>query len=515
MGVRNLLEEHMSQKEPLSTSSIPVPALAQAQGGRATPSTQSEQNFSLKWVIFGVIAIGVFMSTLDASIVNISLPVIAHDFGTPLGGSIEWVLIAYLVALASVLLTAGRLADMIGLRRVWILGLLIFTLSSACCGAAFSLWFLIAMRAVQGVGGAMLNAASFAMLIAAFPRQERGRVLGLNSLIVALGTSIGPTLGGVITAAFTWRGIFYVNVPLGIIGLILSLRIFSGQTQRQSGTFDPLGAILLAVGLACLTGGLSFANSFSLTSPLIIITLLVGVVALIAFPLVEARVHYPIIKLSLFKNRVFVSANVSLVLSFLALYIVSFIMPFYLEELRVLPTQIAGLLLTPLPLSLALVSPLSGLIADKLGSTRLLTAGGLLIACVGLVFIGLLNEHSSAWDIIWRLLLTGAGQALFQAPNNSALMSSVPVTERGSASGFLGTGRVIGQALSVALAGAIFTGLGGAAAGIALQASHGNGVALQQTFLTAFRWALLVCAGIAFLGVFASLVRGQGEKPQG
>jgi MFS family permease len=180
-----------------------------------------------KWTVMAIVAIGIFMATLDSSIVNISLPTIARDFGVPLSGAIEWVIIAYLVATVAVLLTAGRLADMVGRKIVWSIGLIVFTLGSALCGAAQSLAFLIAMRAFQGIGGALIMAVSPAMLTNAFPASERGRALGLNAVIVALGISVGPTLGGIITAYFTWRWIFYVNVPVGIVGWIATqYRIF-------------------------------------------------------------------------------------------------------------------------------------------------------------------------------------------------------------------------------------------------------------------------------------------------
>src|SRR6266568_3090625 len=353
----------------------------------STPRSDSAERAN-KWAVLAIVAVGVFMATLDSSIVNISLPTIAHYFGVPLNGAVEWVTIAYLVAVAGTLLTIGRLADMIGRKPIWVIGLVIFTLGSAICGVASSLGMLIAARAFQGLGGALLMSISPVMLTSAFPARERGRALGLNAVVVALGVSAGPTLGGIITDHLTWRWIFFVN-------------------------------------------------------------------ALVALVVVERRVPDPIIDLELLHNRVFLSANVSLVLSFLALFAVSFMLPFYLEELRGFPTAEAGLLLTPLPLTIAVLAPFSGALADRIG-TRWLAAGGLALACLGLLLISQLDAHSSVWDIVWRLIVIGAGQAMFQSPNNSALLGAVPRSRQGSASGFLATGRVVGQSLSVALAGAIF-----------------------------------------------------------
>ncbi len=474
------------------------------------------QGHTNKWTVFAIVAIGVFMATLDSSIVNVSLPAIAHGFGIPLSGAIEWVVIAYLVTTAAVILTAGRLADMIGHRIIWACGLVLFTLGSAFCGAAPSVGLLIAARALQGLGGALLFAVSPAMLTRAFPASERGRALGFNALVVALGTSAGPTLGGLITESLSWRWIFYVNVPIGIVGFVATIMLLHTPVQHRGGHFDPLGAVLLAIGLASLTGGLSFGQELGWTSLPIVVLGAAAVIALGALPFVEQRVRYPVLNLSLFRNRVFVSAQISLMVSFLALFAVSFLLPFYFEELRGFQVLEAGLLLTPFPLTIAVIAPWSGSLADRIG-TRWLAAGGLALASIGLVLLSGLNAQSSIVDIIWRLCVTGAGQALFQSPNNSALLGAAPRDQQGVASGFLATGRVIGQSVSVAVAGAIFTGLGAAAAGQALVAyasgqGGGNVAQLQQTFLLGFRTAFLVCAGIAMLGVFTSLVRGKEER---
>lgn len=467
-----------------------------------------------KWAVLAIVAVGVFMATLDSSIVNISLPTIAHAFGVPLSGAVEWVIIAYLVVVAGVLLTTGRLADMVGRKPIWATGLIIFTVGSAICGAAPSLGLLIAARALQGLGGALVMAISPAMLTRAFSAHERGRALGMNAVVVALGVSAGPTLGGLITTYLSWRWIFYVNVPIGIIGVIATILVLTERMRRGQGRFDPLGAIILAVGLVSLTLGLSFGQEWGWSSPLLIGTLTIGIVAIIFLYFVEKRVPHPIINLSLLHNRVFLSANLSLILSFLALFAVSFMLPFYLEELRRFPIEQAGLLLTPLPLTIAVFAPISGTLADRIG-TRWLAASGLTLACIGLVLISMLNAQSSVWDIIWRLIVTGLGQALFQSPNNSALMGAAPREQQGSASGFLATGRVVGQSLSVALAGAIFTSLGGATAGAILATNRSLPTVqlntLQQTFVNGFHTTFIVCAAIAAVGILASLVRGKEQ----
>jgi EmrB/QacA subfamily drug resistance transporter len=493
-------------------------ALEYAGAGRAEHRVSKEKRREMrqsrlpsKWAVLAILAIGIFMATLDSSIVNISLPTIAMYFQVPLNGPVEWVIIAYLVVIAGVLLSIGRLADITGRKTLWIAGLVVFTLGSAICGAAPALLILITARAFQGLGGALIMSVSPAMLTGAFPAEERGRALGMNAVFVALGTSVGPTLGGVISANFSWRWIFYVNVPLGVLGVTASLFVLRERHTRAGGRFDPLGAFLLAVGLVALTLGLSFGQQWGWRSWALILTLVVSALAFVLLIVVEQRVSDPIIDFDLLRNRVFVSANVSLIMSFLAIFAVSFMLPFYLEELHAFSVIESGLLLSPLPLAIALIAPFSGALADKIG-TRWLAAIGLTVACLGLILISQLNAHSSVGDIIWRLVVTGIGQALFQSPNNSALMGSAPRNRQGVAAGFLATGRVMGQSVSVALTGAIFASLGGSIAGALLarhHVSHPFMLTLQQTFTSAFHITFIVCACIAALGVFTSLVRGR------
>jgi EmrB/QacA subfamily drug resistance transporter len=459
-----------------------------------------------------IVAVGVFMTTLDSSIVNISLPKISAAFHVPLNGAVEWVIIAYLVVIASSLLTFGRLTDMLGRKALWTLGLVIFTSSSALCGAAPTLPFLIIFRALQGLGGAMTMAISPAMIMRAFPATERGRALGLNALVVAAGTSAGPILGGVITQALTWRWIFYINVPIGILGIIATLRLLTERLRLRGGQrFDPIGAVLLAASIICLMVGLSFGQELGWHSGTIMGLFAAGAVLFALLLLIERHMAQPIMDLALFRNRLFTAAISSSFLSFLALFAVTFLLPFYLEQLRLFPAGEAGLLLTPVPLTISMIAPWSGFLADRFGS-QVLSSLGLAIATLGLWFLSNLTPQASIFAIVWPLAVTGLGQGLFQAPNNSAILGTVPRHRLGIASGFLAIVRVVGQGLSVAVAGAIFTSLGGAAAGAALSHSGAGAVGLlQHTFTHAFRIALLTCMVIASVGVLTSLVRGSTQ----
>jgi len=483
------------------------PSLAKIRAG-------APQEHTNPWITFALVAIGTFMIMLDTSIVNISLPSIARTFHTPVGGAIEWVIIAYLVTIAATLLTFGRLSDLVGRKPLWLAGLALFTVGSGVCGAANSLPLLIAARAFQGLGGALLLSISVAIITDTFSAEKRGLALGCNAVIVALGSSVGPTLGGIITEHWSWRWIFYVNLPIGIVGLAGSQQALRHTPGSARQNFDPLGAALLAAGFASLTLALSFAPEWGWSSWRSVLCLGVSLASLLAVAAVERRVADPIIHLNLLRNRVFTSALASMTLAMLALFAIGFMLPFYFEELRGFSATKSGMLLTALPLSLALVAPVSGSLADRLGS-RWLASGGLAIACLGLAAVAQVDAHSSDWRIIWPLLVTGVGQGLFMTPNTRALMNAAPANEQGESSGLLATGRVLGQSVSVALAGAVFASMGAAEAGRTLIGARTNHLgipldisALQLKFLTGFHAALLVCAGIAAAGVFAALTRG-------
>jgi EmrB/QacA subfamily drug resistance transporter len=470
-----------------------------------------------KWIIWALAASSSFITTLDGSIVNIGLPTISQTFHVGVSGAIEWVIIGYLVIIAAVLLTFGRLADMIGRRPILLTGLGVFMVGSVLCGMAPSLLVLILARLFQGLGGALIFSVNIAMITSTFVDRGRGLALGLNAVVVSLGVAAGPTIGGIITQYLSWRWIFYVNVPICICVLLAAFFLYREQRSAYvgNGRFDPLGAGLLAVGLGSLTLGLSFGQEWGWFSHGTLAALGVGVVMLCVAVYVEKHMEHPILDIHLVTNHVFALANISFMLCMMALFAPGFLLPFYFEELRGFSTLQTGLMMTPLPLMLGVVAPLSGSLADRFGS-RWLSPIGLTIACFGLFLLSLINVHSSAFDIIWRLGVTGFGQGLFQSPNTRTMMSAAAQNEQGEASGLLSTGRVIGQAMSVALTGTVFVGLGGAIAGTLLVAQRGHSIAqgsinaLQNTFTNSFHAALLVCALFAAIGIFTSLARGKG-----
>jgi EmrB/QacA subfamily drug resistance transporter len=469
-----------------------------------------------KWMVLALAATATFMTTLDSSIVNIGLPSIAHTFHTGISGTIEWIIIGYLVVIAALLLTFGRLADMLGRRPIFLTGLIVFILGSALSGLAPTLLLLILARLFQGIGGALIFSVNVAMITSIFSSRERGLALGLNMVVVSLGVAAGPTIGGFITQSLSWRWIFYVNVPICLLLLLASLHFYKEHhaQHEQQEHFDPFGAIVLAIGLAGLTLALSFGQEWGWLSADTLAALVISLVMLVVGVYVEKHVEHPILNLGLVTNRVFAFANISFMLCMMALFAPGFLLPFYFEELRGFSIIQTGLMMTPLPLMLAVVAPLSGTLADRLGS-RWLSPLGLAIACFGLFLVSQIDVQSTPWDIIWRLAVTGVGQGLFQSPNTRTMMGAAPSTAQGEASGLLATGRVIGQTMSIALTGTIFAALGGAAAGTLLASSQTHNPSLtsihavQQTFVSSFHAALLVCAAFAALGIFTALARGK------
>lgn len=325
----------------------------------AVPSQEELFRAPNKWAVLALAALSGFITNMDGSIVNIGLPSIAQTFHVGVSGSTEWIIIGYLVIIASVLLTFGRVADLFGRKPIFMLGLVLFLVGSALCGMAPSLLTLILARLFQGLGAALIFSVNIAMITSTFSDQQRGLALGLNAVIVSLGVSAGPTIGGFITQYLTWRWLFYVNVPLITVVLLATFYLYHEPAQQQhgvSGRFDPVGALLLGVGFAALTLGLSFGREWGWLSPGSLCSLLLGVGMLVLAVWVEGHVLHPILDLHLLKNRVFVFANLSFILCMMALFTPGFIMPFYFEQLRGFSTIQTGLLLTPLPLMMALAA---------------------------------------------------------------------------------------------------------------------------------------------------------------
>ena len=450
-----------------------------------------------RWYVLAAVSTGTFMSTLDSSIVNVALPTISEQFQVELS-TLQWTVTAYLLAITSLLPVFGRLADMLGRKKIFGLGFIIFTSGSALCGLSPGIWFLVGARVLQAIGAAMLMANSAAIIVAIFPFQERGRALGLTGTVVALGSMSGPALGGILISLAGWRTIFYINLPLGILAYLLVQSILpSDQLLAEEESFDFAGAFLFAGGMISLLYSINSGSVWGWSNPLILLGLLCGLGLLTGFLINERRVIHPVIDLSLFRIHQFVIGNLCGWLSFVAMFANAMLLPFYLQQvLNCSPSQV-GLLMTAFPVAMAITAPISGHASDKYGPW-LLTSGGMLITAASLFYFSTLTPATVLYQVIPGSLLMGLGAGMFQSPNNNSVMSSVPRTKLGVAGGISSLVRNIGMISGIALSVSLFELWGGVTRPAPDQIS---------AFMHAYQAVMLVGMGIALLGAAVSLNR--------
>ena len=453
-----------------------------------------------KWLVLAAIGIGTYMSALDTSVVNTVLPVVTEYFKTSVA-TIEWVVTTYLLVVSGLLLSVGRLGDMRGNKNTYVTGFVIFVLGSASCGLSPAPVYLILSRAFQAIGAAMLFANSPAILTKAFPPEQRGQALGLQGTMTYLGLTTGPFLGGWLTDTFGWHSVFYINVPIGLLAIWLSLTVIPRDVPSDKREqFDLSGAFTFLIGLVALLFALNQGHNWGWTSPIILGLFIASFLTLGWFVQIEKHVSTPMLDLSLFKRRVFTISTISPILNYICIYSILFLTPFYLIQARGLSAAHAGLILTAQPIIMALASPLSGTLSDKIGS-RIPTTLGLLIFSGGLFLLSRLTITSHYSYAIIGLAICGLGTGLFVAPNNSALMGDAPRNRQGIASGVLALGRNVGMVLGIGLTGAIFTTI----------LAHGNQND-SSVLVHAFNISLIFTSGVALLGAIITYGRGD-DRP--
>lgn len=458
---------------------------------------------NIRWFILANVALGTFMATLDSSIVNVALPTMSVELNKNLG-TLQWVVTAYLLAISSLLPVFGRLADLLGRKRVYTTGFIIFTLGSALCGISGTLWFLVSMRVVQAIGASMMMANNQALLVAAFPIHERGRALGLNGTMVALGSLTGPALGGLLVGWLGWRAVFYVNIPIGIIAFLAAQVILPQDTRtREKFKFDYTGAILFALGMIFLLDSINNGQAEGWGSLRIIGGIIMGTVLLVMFAFAERRVADPIIDFSIYKNKPFLIGNISAFLSFTGQFANTILMPFYLQHILMYSTTQVGLLMTAYPLAMAIIAPLSGYLSDKTGPV-VLTTGGLLTMTFGLLYLTTTTPYSAFWAIFPGPLLMGIGGGMFNSPNTSSVMSAVPKNKLGIAGGLNALVRNLGMVVGTTYSVSLFENRQAS-----LLANIPNPSASQtvNAFMTSYHTVMIVGAIITFCGAMVSLSR--------
>ena len=448
-----------------------------------------------KWWTLGAVAFGLFMIMLDNTVVFVALSSIQSDLKIS-QSELEWVVSGYALTFAVLMLTGGKLADMLGRRLIFIVGLAIFTASSLACGLATSASFLIGARVVQGVGAALMNPATLSIIVATFPPRQRGTAIGIWVGVSAMALAIGPLIGGILTEQINWSWIFFINVPVGIAGIIVSrLFITESRDESKEQRLDLPGLLSSAIGLFGLTYALIEGNNYGWSSGRILASFAVAVVGLATFVVLEHRQRVPMLDLSLFKNSTFTGANVTMLLVALAMFGVFFFNSLFLGQiLHYSPIQ-TGATFLPMTVLIVFVAPLAGRFSDKIGS-RWLMGAGLVLLSASLISFSMLGVDATFWDIVPGLVLGGFGMSLAMTPTTAAAMGSVPVDKAGVGSAVLNSMRQVGGSLGIALMGAIV------ASSVSVLPTN---PAYADQFVEGYHNALHVAAGIAIVGAIVAV----------
>ncbi|MBN2428308.1 MAG: MFS transporter [Deltaproteobacteria bacterium] len=435
-----------------------------------------------------------FMMPFMMSALNLALPAIQKDFGLD-AMLLNWVVSAYILAAAVSLVPSGKLADIYGRKKIFILGVLFFFLASLFVVFAKAVWWLIFWRVVQGVGGGMVMSTGMAMITSVFPLHERGKAIGLNVAAVYTGLSVGPVAGGFLTATFGWRSIFLVTVPLGVLAFFLSKKMIREDWAEARGeSFDLVGSLLLGAAFVCFMYGLSLMPTWQGT-----VIVLFGILFLILFVRQELRTAFPVFEVRLFRdNRVFAFSGLAALINYGATSAVSFLLSLYLQYILGLGPQNAGLILLWQPVIMALLSPLAGRLSDRI-EPRIIASCGMGLTALGLLQLVFLQQDTGKGFVVLALIFLGLGFALFSSPNMNAIMSSVEKRYYGVASGAVGSMRLSGNMLSMAVALVVFALFLGPD-GITPQ----HYPSLLKAITTCFGLFALLC----LVGIFFSFSRG-------
>ena len=436
-----------------------------------------------------------FLTPFMGSAINLAVPSIGSEFGIT-AFLLNWVVTSYILASAAFLLPFGRIADIVGRKKVFMLGILFFAISSALCGLSRSIEMLIFCRVLQGIASAMVFGTAVAILTSAFPTHQRGHVLGINTASVYLGLSLGPVLGGGMNHYLGWRSIFFFVGILGVMVLLLVFTRLSGEwVGSENEKFDVPGSFLYLVGLASLMYGVSSLTNVWWAK----YVFLVGLVLISIFIYVETRVASPLLDVTLFTHNItFTFSNLAALVNYSATFAVTFLLSIFLQVVKGFNSQEAGIILLSQPVVMALLSPLAGNLSDRVEPRRVASAGMALTAAA-LPAFAFLNEGTPIMLLVGELVLLGVGLALFSSPNTNAVMGSVARRYFGVAASAIGTMRLVGQTVSMAVVTLVMTRFLGS---LELNAAP------RELLLGSTRMSFLFFSLLCFLGIFASLARG-------
>jgi EmrB/QacA subfamily drug resistance transporter len=456
------------------------------------------------WFVVFTVCIGAFMAALDASIINVALPTLQQKFQVNMN-LIEWVSLIYLLSLASMIITFGRIADLFGRRWMYTSGFLVFLFGSLMCGLASSISLLLLWRVVQAIGAAMLQANSVSIITAITPQADRGKAIGIQASAQGIGLSLGPAIGGALISYWDWRWLFFVNIPIAVIGTILAcLLLPKDEVKSKKEHFDYWGFLFLTPSIVSLMYVLNMGVKKGWTSDVILLCCLIAFLGFLAFVREETQSKSPLVDFTLFKESAFTLGNLSSVMSFTIMYVVLLLTPFFMEDVLQYKTLTSAILLTIIPLGMTLFTPISGSLSDRFGM-RTPTMFGIGFATLGCILLALGGNTYGSIFMIVGLFLVGAGMGMFTPPNNSNVMGSAPAGRLGIAGGILNMSRTIGMGLGVSLGGLSYQTF------LNFYGNHDEPT--KQVMILAFRssyWGVAILGAITFL---LATFRKQANQP--
>lgn len=473
------------------------------------PSNALVRSPNYKWWVSSAIAFGTLASVINHGSVNVALPTIASHFGTDLP-AVQWVVIAEMLTISALLLPMGRMSDLIGRKPVYIAGLVLFAGGAAFAGFSDTIFLLIIAKVIQGAGAAMTQGTGMAMVTSVFPENERGKGIGTMMSVVGAGAMIGPVLGGILVGALGWRWVFFINIPIGIVGIAMAFAIMDSKRfsqDNQGAKFDWLGAALSTAALVTFLMLVTNGHREDWTSLPILAASVAFPAILAAFIWWELRTPAPMLDLRLFKHKVFAMGVIAGFISYLGPNSVRFMMPFYLQGvLGMKPSQI-GFAMLPPAITMIVVGPLAGRMSDRYG-WRKFTATGLMLASIGLFTLARLSADSSVGRVIASMVLLSVGSAMFSSPNTSAIFNAAPQTRHGIVSALMSlirnSANVTGVAVATTIIAATMVSMGYVPDLGDVKSAESAG--LLEAFVSGFRVVYMTMAGIMLVGAIASIV---------
>lgn len=468
-----------------------------------------ENNY--KWIALSCTSLGALFSVLSGSTLMIALPVIMKDLNASMN-VVTWTIMGYMLAMTILVPSIGRMADMVGRKKLYVSRFAIFTFASFLCAISQTGMQLLIYRIVQSVGGSLMVANSTAIVADAFPKNQLGKALGINSMIISIASVAGPILGGFLIG-IGWRSIFYINIPLGIVGTLwaaLQLKESSILSEKQK--FDLKGTLTFSSGMLALLIALSFGGFVGWLNITVIGLIIVSIILLVLFVYIENNIDAPMLDLRLLKTKVLAFAYASTLLNGIARGAVSFLLIFFFQGIKGIDPIVAGVLLAPLALSMMIISPISGYLSDKYGA-RVLSSIGLIISAIGLLGMMFITASTSTTELVIWMFITGLGSGMFFSPNTNAIMGIVPPNKRGVAAGVRTMANNAGTVLSIAISMAIISS---SISPDAMQALFigtqvgSEGIAIGQ-FISGLRMAFTI--SFIFSIIAAGISYSRGEEP--